>query len=127
MNKILVTGSNGFTGSAVVKSLIARGYDVTAMILPGSNEENLKDIEVKRIYGNLLDRNFLLESLKNIDAIHHVAAIFDFAADPTRDPLKYARDCDLFYRNNLEGTTSLMLAAISSRWIVLRVVVLNRL
>lgn len=110
----LVTGANGFTGSAVVRALLARGRRVRAFIESGTNEENLADLPVERAYGNLLEHASLAMAMSNVDVVHHVAATFQFAADPLADPARYRRDCETFYGNNLVGTTRLLLAAQSA-------------
>lgn len=107
----LVTGANGFTGSAVVRALLADGRAVRAMVEPGTSEENLINLDVEIIYANLLDHIALRTAVRGADVIHHVAATFQFASDPSRDPEGYRRYCKTFYENNLIGTTNLLLAA----------------
>jgi dihydroflavonol-4-reductase len=107
----LVTGANGFTGSAVVRSLLLMGRRVRAFIETGTNEENLASLQVERVYGNLLDHASLTRAMKGVDVVYHVAATFQFAADPATDPGQYRRDCETFYGNNLVGTTRLLLVA----------------
>jgi dihydroflavonol-4-reductase len=114
-NKVLVTGANGFTGAAVVKSLLNKGYKVKAMILPGTEESNLDGLNVEKVYGNILDKEFLDSVMSDVDVVHHVAAIFDFAASPFVDLRKYEFDCSRFYKNNLEGTISVMLSAMKAK------------
>lgn len=111
----LVTGANGFTGSAVVRSLLLMGRRVRAFIETGTNEENLASLPVERVYGNLLDHETLTRAMKGVDIVHHVAATFQFAADPATNPAQYREDCETFYGNNLVGTTRLLLAAQHAR------------
>ena len=111
----LVTGANGFTGSAVVRSLLKRGRRVRAFIETGTTEENLQGLPVERIYGNLLDYSSLVEALRGVEIVHHVAATFQFAADPGKDSERYKKDCETFYGNNLTGTTKFLLASQAAR------------
>lgn len=111
----LVTGANGFTGSAVVRALVADGRTVRAMVEPGTSEENLYGLDVEIIHANLLDHDALRRAVYGADVVHHVAATFQFAADPGRDPSGYRRDCRTFYENNLIGTTNLLLEAQSAK------------
>jgi nucleoside-diphosphate-sugar epimerase len=107
----LVTGANGFVGSAVVRRLLKRGRRVRAFVETGTTEENLVGLDVERAHGNLLDYPSLLEALDGIEIVHHVAATFQFAASPAKDPEQYTTDCERFYGNNLIGTTQMLLAA----------------
>ena len=56
-----------------------------------------------------------LQAMKGVDIVHHVAATFQFAADPATNPAQYREDCETFYGNNLVGTTRLLLAAQHAR------------
>ena len=107
----LVTGANGFTGSAVVRALLAEGRKVRAMVEPHTSEENLDGLDVEIIHANLLDHSALRAAVSGADIIHHVAATFQFAADQSQDPIGYRKDCKTFYDNNLVGTTNLLLEA----------------
>jgi dihydroflavonol-4-reductase len=107
----LVTGANGFVGSAVVRSLLKRGRRVRAFIESGTTEENLLDLAVERVHGNLLDYPSLLKALDGVDIVYHVAATFQFATSPLSNLEQYKTDCELFYRNNLVGTIQMLLAA----------------
>ena len=107
----LVTGANGFTGAAVVRALLRRRRRVRAFIETGTTEENLAGLPIERAYGNLLDHPSLQAAMAGCQVLHHVAATFQFAADPARDLERYKRDCETFYGNNLTGTTRTLLAA----------------
>ena len=112
---VLVTGANGFTGAAVVRALLKRGRKVRALIEPGTTERNLEGLSVERVYGNLLDLESLRRALEGVEVLHHVAATFQFAADPAADPDRYRKDCALLYGNNLKGTTQMLLAAQAAK------------
>ena len=49
MNKILITGANGFIGSHLVEECQQRGYDVLAGVRKGSHLSNLKHLETDLI------------------------------------------------------------------------------
>ncbi len=107
----LVTGANGFTGSAVVRALLKRGRKVRAFVESGTSEANLKGLGVEVVHGNLRDLESVRRAMKGVDCLHHVAATFQFAANPEADPAQYKADCAMLYGNNLTGTTQTLLAA----------------
>ena len=83
MNKILVTGADGFIGSHLVESLVKKGYNVRAFVMYNSFnswgwlddiEESLKkSIEV--ISGDIRDPFGVDRAVEGCDAILHLAAL----------------------------------------------------
>ena len=53
--KILVTGANGFLGSAITKLALKKGFKVSILIRKNSNADNLKAIssKVNIFYGGI--------------------------------------------------------------------------
>ena len=49
----LVTGANGFFGSAVVRALLADGTAVRALVRPGSDRRNLAGLDVDVAEGDV--------------------------------------------------------------------------
>ncbi len=80
--KILVTGAAGFIGSNLVDRLLAEDHKVTGFDNLSSGQEQflekaLKDDKFDFIIGDLLDKNFIKDSLKDIDFVFHLAANAD--------------------------------------------------
>ena len=96
-----VTGANGFIGSQVVRELLRRGFEVTALVGADLGTENLADLPVKLRELDVLDPAGVRRALAGSDAIVHSAACYAFWL---RDP----RD---FYRVNVEGTRNVLAAA----------------
>ena len=53
--KTLVTGGNGFVGSALVRKLLAREEDVRITIRHQSTTVNIDDLDVERVYADIRD------------------------------------------------------------------------
>lgn len=71
----LVTGANGFIGSNLSSRLLEKGHRVRALILPGTDESTLKDMDIQKVYGDITDPSTLPPALKGIDVVFHLAAI----------------------------------------------------
>jgi dihydroflavonol-4-reductase len=101
---ILVTGGTGFLGSAVVRSVLARGSNVRALVRPTSAVDNLKGLACKPVTGDLTDRDSLKEALRGVRYLFHVAADYRFWAPDPRE----------IQRANVDGTTNLMREAMAA-------------
>ena len=96
----LVTGASGFIGSAVVRALIADGYQVRALCEPGRDDENLTGLPVERMVGDIRDTGTLDRAVAGVSTVFHLAAVYRFwAADP-----------NLFYDVNIGGTQNVLRA-----------------
>src|SRR5215469_11982311 len=101
---ILVTGASGFVGSAVVRNLLQAGHQVRALVRPNSSRVNLANLPLEFADGDLRDRESLKRALAGIGAVFHVAA----------DYRLWARNPQDIVRTNVEGTRSLMEAALDA-------------
>jgi dihydroflavonol-4-reductase len=99
--KALVTGANGFLGSAVVRALLADGLAVRAFVRSGSDRRNLDGLDVEVAVGDLTDRDSVRRAAAGCDAVFHVAADYRlWVADPR--PM---------YRANVDGSVNVLEAA----------------
>ncbi|MFT5134520.1 MAG: dihydroflavonol-4-reductase, partial [Gammaproteobacteria bacterium] len=57
--KTLITGANGFVGSAVLRHLLDAGHEVRALVRAGSNRNNLANLSVEIVEGDLTDSDSL--------------------------------------------------------------------
>jgi dihydroflavonol-4-reductase len=97
----LVTGANGFLGSAVVRALLDDGSEVRAVVRSGSDRRNLDGLEVEVAEGDLTDRDSLRRAAAGCRLVYHVAADYRlWVADPK--PM---------YRANVEGSVNVLEAA----------------
>ncbi len=99
--KVLVTGSTGFIGSAVVRKLLDRGREVRCYVEPGANTRNIDGLDVERVEGDVNDRERIGEALEGCDTLYHLAALYKV----------WLRDTSLIYRVNVEGTKTVLWAA----------------
>lgn len=72
--RALVTGANGFVGSAVVRALLRRGRAVRGFVRPGSDRGGLAGLDVERAEGDLRDGDSLRAALKGVEEAYFVAA-----------------------------------------------------
>jgi len=101
-----VTGGTGFVGLNLVKELMIRGWDVTALHRPSSDLKLLKRFRPKLAVGALTDHASLLAAIpEGTDTIFHVAGNTNMwrggNAEQTRD--------------NVEGTSHVVDAALAKR------------
>lgn len=101
MRHVVVTGANGFIGSAVVRQLTERGRKVLAIVEPGTDVQNLEGVDVERVTADILDARAMERVLSGAEALYHLAAIYRI----------WLPDPDVIYRVNLEGTQTVLLAA----------------
>jgi dihydroflavonol-4-reductase len=99
--QILVSGANGFVGSAVVRALLRRGYPVRALARASSDTSNLEGLPVEIVRGDLLDAASLERTLEGCEGLFHVAADYRLWARAPRE-IRMA---------NVRGTHNILLAA----------------
>ena len=75
MAKTLVTGGNGFLGSAVVRLLAARGDSLRLTRRRRSRVENLDGVEHETVQCDVLDRASVRRAMKGVDRVFHIAGL----------------------------------------------------
>ena len=74
--KILITGGAGYVGSRLVPKLLSLDYEITVLDLMIYGEKVLKDDQkLKKITGDIRDKNLLRKVLQNQDIVIHLACI----------------------------------------------------
>lgn len=98
MSNILVTGGAGSMGRLVSEQLIEKDHFVNIFDLPTANFEGFENSRIKIFKGNLNDDS-IIEPIKHVDTIIHLAAILP----PTANT-----NIELAKKVNVEGTQNLI-------------------
>lgn len=101
---VLVTGATGFLGSAVARALLDAGEQVRVLTRAHSNHRNVEDLAVQIFHGDLRDPDSLARACAGCHGLYHVAA----------DYRLWARNPDDLYQSNVQGTRSIMQAALAA-------------
>lgn len=111
MDKILVTGSDGFIGSHLTEELVKQGYAVRAFVYYNSfntwgwldtlPDDVMQNVEV--FQGDVRDPNGVKEAMKGCDAVFHLAALIAI-------PFSY-HSPDTYVDTNIKGTLNVLQAA----------------
>ncbi|CAN0604748.1 unnamed protein product, partial [Ectocarpus sp. 12 AP-2014] len=88
--KILITGGAGFIGSHTADALLAKGHEVRVLdILQQPVHRDGKwpgylDPAIEKIEGDVRDEATMLNALRGVDAVYHLAAFQDYLPEFSR-------------------------------------------
>lgn len=104
MNKVLVTGADGFIGSHLTEALLAEGCEVRALAQYNSfnNWGWLEDIHhpaLEVVTGDVRDPNYCRHIVKGVDTVFHLAALIAI-------PYSYVAP-DSYVDTNVKGTLNI--------------------
>lgn len=110
MNKVLVTGADGFIGSHLVEELVKKGYEVRAFTYYNSFNDwgwldtlpvdIMRNVEV--FQGDIRDPNGVAEAVRDTQAVFHLAALIAI-------PFSY-HSPDTYVDTNIKGTLNVLQA-----------------
>lgn len=100
--KTLVTGANGFLGSALVHRLAARGDEVRALLREGADTRNLEGAAFVRASGDVTRSEGLVEACAGVEVVFHLAGI------------RSASTREAFMAVNAEGTRQVCEAMVKA-------------
>ncbi len=100
----LITGANGFLGSAVLRLLLAEGHQCRAVVRAGSDRRNFEGLDIEIVEGDLRDIESLRRATSGCKFVFHVAA----------DYRLWIPDPDTMYQINVEGTRNLITSAMEN-------------
>jgi NAD dependent epimerase/dehydratase len=111
MNKVLITGADGFIGSHLTESLVREGYSVRAFVMYNSfnswgwldhaSAEIKKSIEI--FPGDIRDPHGVNDAMRGCDAVLHLAALIAI-------PYSY-HSPNTYIDTNVKGTLNVLQAA----------------
>ncbi|MGD9125948.1 MAG: NAD-dependent epimerase/dehydratase family protein [Planctomycetia bacterium] len=74
MNEILVTGANGFIGSNLMRTALARGFQVTGMVRHQAQTDQIDGLDAELVrYAGFHDRDALRRAIHGKSYVFHVA------------------------------------------------------
>ncbi len=102
--KVFITGATGFIGASLARELLADGYEVRALVRPGSDRRNLAGLGIEVCEGDLRDRDSLARGLAGCEWLFHAAA----------DYRLWTKDPAAMYDINVGGTRNILEAALAA-------------
>jgi len=102
--KTLVTGGNGFVGSAIVRKLTQRGEEVRVTVRQGSNTKNIDGLKVERVYADVREGAAIKNALRGCQRLYHTAALYK----------TWLRDESELSKVNVEGTRTVLGEALNA-------------
>src|SRR5262245_17703419 len=102
---VLVTGATGFVGANVARLLVAEGYRVRILARPASSLRALEGCQVEVLRGDILEADSVARAIEGCTQVFHVAA----------DYRLWAKDPGEIYRNNVDGTRTMLEACAHAR------------
>jgi dihydroflavonol-4-reductase len=100
----LLTGATGFVGSAVARTLAARGHRLRLLVRRTSDRSNLAGLDAELVEGDLTDAASMARAVAGCRFVLHVAA----------DYRLWVPDAAAMLAANVEGTRTVMRAAMDA-------------
>ena len=106
MDRVLVTGANGCTGSRLANELALRGYQVLAFVRRNADlslldQALLESGKLVLVYGDLCDRESVDHAIRDVRYVFHIAALYRAARFPDQ----------AYWDVNVAGTQHILEAA----------------
>jgi dihydroflavonol-4-reductase len=103
MENALITGATGFIGNHLARALCAQGTKVHALVRDPSSAENLRQIGVQLLKGDVTDRLSLLNAIEGKDVVYHLAGKIAYKRSERAD----------MERVNVKGTQKVVDACVT--------------
>src|SRR3972149_701748 len=102
--KIFITGATGFIGTHLVRRLAQTEHKPCCLVRKTSRISELKKLSVTLAYGDVTDKDSLLQGMKSCDWVVNLANIYSF----------WEPDNRVFRRVNVEGTRNVLESALET-------------
>ena len=79
--KAFITGGGGFVGSAIVRQLVGKGFEVA--VFGRNHYSHLDTLGVRQFQGDILDSDLLIHHMRGYDTVFHVAAKAGITSTPS--------------------------------------------
>ncbi len=99
IKKILVTGSSGFIGGAVVNAAMLKGYEIV-----GLDKKRPVGQDIKFVEGSITDAACVSRAMQDVDAVIHLAAV--------TSNVEFSKDMKACYDVNVNGFLNVIDAAV---------------
>lgn len=97
---ILITGATGFLGRNVCEHMVSRGIPIRALVRRQSDYAFLEELGVELAWGDVREKEGLVEAIQGCESVVHAAAKFRFWGE-----------WEDFYTTNVIGTRNMLDAA----------------
>ena len=103
--KCMVTGATGFLGTRLVEELLARGFQVNALVRSPNKLAASVSQKITVFQGDVMADDILNQAMRNCEVVFHLAAFAGI----------WAKDKMLPYRVNVTGTKNILDAAMRNK------------
>lgn len=101
-SNILVTGATGFIGRQLVPTLLQEGWTVSCLARSTSHRPDNFNDTVRWVFGDLLDKQSLIEACAGVDAVVHLGGAIK------------ASGANTFFSINIDGTRNILEALVQA-------------
>jgi dihydroflavonol-4-reductase len=102
--RVLITGGAGFVGSALVRAFLDARFTVRVLVRSTTPRDNLTGVEIECVEGDICDASAVAHAMTGVCYLVHTAA----------DYRLWSRDPEALVRTNVEGTRTVMRAALAA-------------
>lgn len=100
--RVAVTGASGHIGANLVRELLDRGYEVTALVRESVHA--LEGLDIQKVYGDVADLERLCGAFNGVDQVYHLAAYISIESGEN----------EKLEKTNVEGTRNVLEACRSA-------------